>query len=46
MTRPRTIALILAATPVGLMATYIAWCIVPMIVAEIVPTVARAVATN
>ena len=44
--RSRTASIALAATPVAIFAAYIAWIVVPIVVAEVVPAVVRALTAN
>lgn len=43
---PKAAAVALAATPIAVLAAYIAWIVVPIIVAELVPAIVRAVTAN
>jgi hypothetical protein len=46
MNRYKTAVIAVAATPIAVFATYIAWLIVPIIVADVVPAVVRTVVTR
>jgi hypothetical protein len=46
MNQPRTATVALAATPIAVFAAYIAWIVIPIVVAEVVPAVMRAITAN